>query len=152
MTDNAAAKPAKRKFSWNPLVPIEDEAHARLLAKESGVACLGLIAFGYVALSFVVMIAGESPYAPGGDKTVTLIAHAVALAIAAGLGWQIWKKQPVWAVIITLVWICLETAAKVMMVIGGGSGAASFVLNALGLVVGVQAVRGALWLSKQKKS
>lgn len=151
MTDTAA-KPAKRKFSWNPLVPIEEEGHARSLAKEGGATCVGLIAFSYVALSFFVMIGGESPYAPGGDKTVTLIAHAVALALAAALGWQIWKKQPAWAITIGLVWMCVETVGKVVLVIGGGGSPASFVVNIIGLVVGVQAMRGALWLGKQKKS
>lgn len=153
MTDNTADKPTKPKFSWNPLVPIIDEAHARGLAKEGGAACIGLIAFGYVAMTVIVMLGGESPFAPGGDKTSVLIAHGVVLGLAALLGWQIWTKQPVWAVGLALAWMVVETAGKLMVIIGNGpgGGAASFVLNAIGLVVGVQAVRAAIWLSRQKK-
>ncbi len=150
MTDNAAEAPAKRKFSWNPFVPIEDEGHARSLAREGGASCIGLIAFGYVAMTVIVMIGGVSPYAPDGDKTVTLAIHAVVLTIAAVLGWRIWKTQPVWAIAVALVWMVVETAGKVMVITNGGAGAATFVLNAIGLVVGVQALRGALWLGKQK--
>lgn len=153
MTDNTADKPTKPKFSWNPFVPIIDEAHARGLAKEGGAACIGLIAFGYVAMTVIVMLGGESPFAPGGDKTSVLIAHGVVLGLAALLGWQIWTKQPVWAVGLALAWMVVETAGKLMVIIGNGpgGGAASFVLNAIGLVVGVQAVRAAIWLSRQKK-
>lgn len=153
MTDDTANTPTKSKFSWNPFVPIIDEAHARGLAREGGAACIGLIAFGYVAMTAIVMLGGQSPFAPGGDKTSVLIAHGVVLGIAALLGWRIWTKQPVWAVGLALAWMVIETAGKLMTIIatGPGGGAASFVLNAIGLVVGVQAVRAALWLSKQKK-
>ena len=152
MTDNTqdTAAPAKEKFSWNAFVPIKDAAHARTLAKDGGLACVGLIALGYVAMTVIVLLGGQSPYAPGGDAGVTLIAHGVVLAIAAALGWFIWKNQPLWAVGLAFGWMAIETAGKVMMLLSGagGGGAASFVLNALGLVVGIQAVRGALWLSK----
>ncbi len=151
---NAKPKDAKPAFSWNPLVAITDDEHARSLAREGGVVCVGLIAAGYVLLSLVMLFGGTSPYAPGSEASTTLISHAVALAIAAFLAWRIWQRQPLWALWVVLIWMVVETLGKVLLALGGGGsvGAWSFLINVIGLIVAVQAVRGGFWLSRKRQT
>lgn len=156
MTDNNAAEPvaAKEKFSWNPFVRIVDDAHALSLARDGGLVCLALIALGYVLMIVLVMFGGQSPYAPESDVTTTQISQGGALALAAFLAWRIWARQPLWALWVVLVWIVIETLGKVMLATGSGSSpsAMSFFVNAIGLIAGIQAVRGGMWISKKRSA
>lgn len=156
MTDNNATQTvaAKEKFSWNPFVRIVDDAHALSLARDLGLVCTALIALGYVLMIVLVMFGGQSPYATGSDAITTQISQGVALALAAFLAWRIWARQPLWALWVVLVWIVIETLSKVLLATGGGSSpsAASFFVNAIGLIAGIQAVRGGMWISKKRSA
>jgi hypothetical protein len=152
--ENAKTKGAKPAFSWNPLVAITDDEHAKSLARDGGVVCVGLIAAGYVLLSVVILFGGTSPYDAGSEASTTLISHAVVLAVAAFLAWRVWQRQPLWALWVVLLWIVVETVGKVLLALGGGGsfGAWSFLINVIGLIVAVQAVRGGFWLSRKRQT
>lgn len=144
---------AKNRFSWNPFVRITDDAHALALARDLGLVCTALIAISYVLMIVLVMFSGQSPYAVGSDAATTQISHVAALALAAFLAWRIWARQPLWALWIVLVWMVIETLGKVMLATGGGSvSGASFFINAVGLIAGIQAVRGGMWISKKRSA
>jgi len=144
----------KEKFSWNPFVKICDDEHALSLARNGGLVCIGLIAIGYVLMIAVVMFSGQSPYASGSDTITTQVSHVAALGVAAFLAWQIWVRQPLWALCVVLIWIVVETLGKVLLAIEGGSGVSgvSFFVNVIGLIAGIQAVRAGIWISKRRKA
>jgi hypothetical protein len=148
------AEAAKNKFSWNPFVRISDDAHALALARDLGLVCTALIAISYVLMIVLVMFSGQSPYAVGSDAATTRISQAAALALAAFLAWRIWARQPLWALWVVLVWMVIETLGKVLLATGGGGSVpgASFFINVVGLIAGIQAVRGGMWISKKRSA
>lgn len=145
-------KPAAGTFSWNPFVKINDEEHAKSLARNGGAICAGLLAFTYVVNIALLAFGGVSLWSDD-PSAATQIGHLVGLVLAAFIGWRIWVRQPLWALCFVLIWLVAETADKALL---GATGAVritpfSFLINAVGLVVAVQAIRGRMWIGAKRK-
>jgi hypothetical protein len=95
----------------------------------------------------IILSGGASPYAVGADPMMTLAVHGVLLAIAGVLAWRIRASQPLWALWVVLAWLALETVSKIVLAMQGGM-SISFVVNILGLILAVQAVRGGMWIRR----
>lgn len=145
-------KQAAVTFSWNPFVKINDEEHANSLARDGGAICAGLLGFTYVVNIALLAFGGVSLWSED-PSAATQIGHVVALVLAAFIGWRIWVRQPLWALCFVLIWLIAETVDKALL---GATGAVritpfSFLINAVGLVVAIQAIRGRMWISSKRK-
>jgi hypothetical protein len=147
-----AAIPEKKGLSaWSPFQKLESEA-ACLEAAKAGAATAGIIGIGYVISMGFLLLAGADLWGST-DVTSTTISYAIAIALAAFLGWRIFKKQSVWASAVILVWAMAETAFK-MSVLDSTHRVhpASFLVNFVAIVAAILSVRGSLKLNRLRRA
>ncbi|NEX92597.1 hypothetical protein [Caulobacter sp. 17J65-9] len=124
-------------FSWNPLVAIDDDAHARALAR-GGVWATGLLVLSYA----LVLAQAVNP--------TMLVTIALVACVAGALAWGLTARASAVAAGLLLLWVVVETAGDVWLAVTAFSVTQG--LNALvdlfSLILAVQAWRGAIALRR----
>ncbi|MBC6980488.1 hypothetical protein [Caulobacter sp. 17J80-11] len=124
-------------FSWNPLVAIADDAHARALARG------GVWAAGLLVLSYALVLANAV-------NAATLVTVALVACVAGALAWGLSARASAIAAGPLLLWVVVETAGDLWLAVTAFSVTQG--LNALvdlfSLVLAIQAWRGSIALRR----
>lgn len=124
-------------FSWNPLVPIADDAHARVLVRG------GVWAAGLLVLSYALLLASAV-------NATTLTTLALVICFAGALGWGLQARASLIAAGLLLLWVVVETAGDLWLAVAAFSATrgVNLMVGVFGLILAVQAWRGAIALRR----
>lgn len=142
MTDSRAQT---ANFSWNPFVRIEGDDHAAGLAR-GGVWAAGLVGLSYVLTVAPIVFSGRFD-----DRAGAIVASAaIAVALAAALGWWVHAKASAIAAGLLAVWIAAETAGGLWLAAQGLDAARALgtLVDVFSLILAVQSWRGAWTLRR----
>jgi hypothetical protein len=124
-------------FSWNPLVAIGDEAHARALARG------GVWAAGLLVLSYALVLATAV-------NSATLVTVGLVACVAGALAWGLSARASAVAAGLLLLWVVVETAGDAWLAVAAFSvtHGLNVLVDLFSLILAVQAWRGAIALRR----
>jgi hypothetical protein len=127
----------------NPFRALERE-HEFVEAARAGVFPAGWLAVSHL---IVLIVIAASP----GFAVAQLFAAAgclVAIMIAAGLGWYVWKHQAFWASLCLMLWTVFEVAMTLAL---GQAAVLGMVLSMIACACCILSLRGTFELRKLRR-